>query len=359
MSQGRVTVEGVRRRVGAYSERELAATLLGAIALAGPLVGILTYPFPHPAGTDYLAPTIAFVVSIVAGAIVWRRRAKVGWGTIALVAALGSLVITVVMLSVPDRTGAYASYYVWLGIFSFYFLRPAWALLEVAWIAVLYGAAVAIDAPPGSIEQWINGVATTLGVGLIVLALKTRIGVLLSSLEDAALTDDLTGLPNRRAFDAQLERELQRSIRGGRELALAILDLDRFKELNDTAGHLEGDDALERVASVIDGELRAMDSVARIGGDEFAILLPEVDGPEAERVAGRLRSAIEVAFAEATVPLSASLGLSVRDGRDLTATGLLDEADRALYAAKRRGGARVARPGGADRAGSAEPIAVG
>lgn len=344
--------------MGAYSERELAGTLLGAIAIAGPLIGFLTYPFPHPEGTNYLAPSVAFAISILAGVSVWQRRATVGWPTVAAVVALGSLVVTVVMLSVPDRTGAYASYYVWLGIFSFYFLRPTWALLEVAWIGLLYGAAVAIDAPPGSIEQWINGVVTTLGVGLIVLALRTRIGALLGNLEDAALTDALTGLPNRRSFDAQLERELQRSIRGDRELALAIIDLDRFKELNDTAGHLEGDDALERVGVVIKGELRAMDWAARIGGDEFAILLPEADGPEAERVAGRLRGAIEAAFAEATVPLSASFGLAVREGRDLTATGLLDEADRALYAAKRGGGDRVVRPR-PGRTSPAEPIAVG
>ena len=342
MGNGTDVVAAARKRLSVSGERELAASLIAAIAAGGAAIGFATYLLPHPEGTNYLAPSIAFAISIVAGVLAWRNRSRLGWATIALLVALGSTVITVTMVAVPDRTGAYAGYYVWLGIFSFYFLRPRWALLEIGWIAALYAAAVAIDAPPGSIEQWVNGVATTLGVGLLVLALRTWIDGLLGSLESAALTDELTGLPNRRAFDQQLERELQRSVRTGSEVSLALLDLDGFKQLNDTTGHLEGDEALRSLAEVIDREVRAMDWSARVGGDEFAILLPEASAEQAERVARRLRAGVERRFARDAVPLLASLGVSSRSGRQLTTKDLLTEADRALYEAKRGGGDRVA-----------------
>ena len=351
--------EPARRWIAGSGERELAATLIGAIALGGSLIGFFSYLFAHPEGTDYLAPSIAFSISIIAGAVVLRRRTSVGWPVIAALVALGSAVVTVAMVSVPDRTGAYASYYVWLGIFSFYFLRPSWALIQIAWIGALYAGAIAIDAPPGPAEQWLNGVATTLGVGLLILALRTWIDSLLASLEAAASTDELTGLPNRRAFDEQLERELQRSIRTGSEVSLVLLDLDRFKLLNDTTGHLEGDEALRSLAAVIRNEVRVMDWPARVGGDEFAILLPDADPEEAERVARRLRAGVEREFADDSVPLLASLGVTSRRGREITATGMLEEADRALYGAKRGGGDRVQgapRPHAASR-GSGERAA--
>lgn len=333
-------LERLRRRLALASERETAAGLLGAIAFAGPGIGFVTFVLPHPEGANFLAPALAFAASIVAGTSLWLRRTKVGWPAIALVVALGSAVVTVTMLSVPDRTGAYASYYVWLGIFSFYFLRPSWALAQIVWIGGLYGVAVAVDSQPGAAEQWVNGVATTLGVGLLVLALRTRIDGLVRSLETAARTDELTGLPNRRAFDEQLQRELQRSARTGAPISLALVDLDGFKKLNDTAGHLAGDDALRRVGATIHESVRAMDWSARVGGDEFAVLLPEAEEGEARRIIERLRIAVAREFVEAE-GLRASIGLATRMERELSARSLMERADHALYEAKRGGGDAV------------------
>ncbi len=174
----------------------------------------------------------------------WARRRTAPWWAIGTVVALGSLVVTVAMVSVPGRSAAYVTYFVWLGIFAFYFLRPRWALAQTAWIAALYAIAVVLDDQRGAIELWVNGVATTLGVGLLVLALRTRITVLVGRLELTARTDPLTGLPNRRAFDERLAGELARLDRTEEVVALLILDLDHFKALNDTSGHLSGDDAL-------------------------------------------------------------------------------------------------------------------
>ena len=250
--------------------------------------------------------------------------------------ALGSLVVTVTMLSVPGRSAAYAVYYVWLGIFAFYFLRPAWALAQIAWIAVLYGFAVFGDDVDGPFEQWMNGVATTLGVGLLVLALRTRIEGLILRLELTARTDQLTGLPNRRAFDEHLAQEIARARRGGTSLSLLLLDLDRFKQLNDTQGHLAGDHALRVVAATIRSRVRQVDWPARIGGDEFAAILPEAAEPEATLIADRLRETVAAAFADDPVPLAASVGTATASGGGLEAERLLGAADRALYRAKAR-----------------------
>ncbi len=225
----------------------MAASLLGAIAIAGSTIGFLTYLLPHPEGTDFVAPSIAFAASITAGLILWSRRLTASWLAIGIVVALGSLVVMVAMISVPGRSAAYVTYFVWLGIFAFYFLPPRWAMVQTIWIAALYGVAVVLDDQAGPVELWVNGVATTLGVGLLVLALRTRIAVLLGSLEQTARTDQLTSLPNRRAFDERLADELARSGRTGTSVSLLVLDLDRFKQLNDTSGHLSGDQALQAV----------------------------------------------------------------------------------------------------------------
>ena len=128
------------------------------------------------------APAIAFAISIVTGVALWTRRRTAPWWAIGVVVALGSVVVTVAMVSVPGRSAGYVTYFVWLGIFSFYFLRIRWALVQTAWMAALYAVAVFLDDQQGEIELWINGVATTLGVGLLVLALRTRITVLVRRL---------------------------------------------------------------------------------------------------------------------------------------------------------------------------------
>lgn len=156
---------------------------------------------------------------------------------------------------------------------------------------------------------------------------------LLARLERAARTDDLTGLPNRRAWDEYLARELARAKRLDTPLCVAILDLDHFKEYNDRHGHQAGDRFLKQAAAAWQTRIRETDLIARYGGEEFAIALVDCQLPEAAEMLGLLRG-------ETPEGESSSVGLVAWDGREREAE-LLARADAALYEAKRTGRDRV------------------
>jgi diguanylate cyclase (GGDEF)-like protein len=152
---------------------------------------------------------------------------------------------------------------------------------------------------------------------------------LLSRLESIARTDDLTGLPNRRAWEEELPRERLRSEREGRPLCVAMIDLDHFKAYNDDRGHQAGDRFLKQAAAAWGVELRGTDFLARYGGEEFALALPGCAPPEAKEVVERVRAATPENE-------TCSIGIACWDGQE-DATSLLGRADAALYEAKHRG----------------------
>ncbi|HUZ28370.1 MAG TPA: GGDEF domain-containing protein [Solirubrobacteraceae bacterium] len=155
-----------------------------------------------------------------------------------------------------------------------------------------------------------------------------RVG-LLARLESIARTDELTGLPNRRAWQEELARELPRSRRSGEPLCVAMLDLDHFKRYNDQQGHQAGDRLLKRVAGAWTAELRATDILVRYGGEEFALALPGCGVEDAMATVERLRAVIPSGQ-------TCSAGIACWDGEEMSSE-LLDCADRALYEAKRSG----------------------
>ncbi|MEZ5117588.1 MAG: diguanylate cyclase [Candidatus Nanopelagicales bacterium] len=165
-----------------------------------------------------------------------------------------------------------------------------------------------------------------------------------------ASTDGLTGLANRRAF----ETEARRILHGGQPITLALLDLDHFKLLNDTYGHEAGDRALRAFARIVASGLRDGDLAARVGGEEFTIVLPHTDVKTAGHVLDRIRSRlVETASGDAP-PVTVSAGLVVREDGD-SLDDLLRYADRALYRAKENGRNRVEVAGPEDRTAAARP----
>jgi two-component system cell cycle response regulator len=162
-----------------------------------------------------------------------------------------------------------------------------------------------------------------------------------ATLRELSTHDDLTGLFNFREFHRQLTEEAERSRRYGRPFSLLMLDIDHFKAINDTYGHLAGDEALRALATLIRREVRPMDLVARYGGEEFVMVLPETTGPGAFALGERLRSLIAdhaIALPTGqTIRLTVSMGLATFPEDEDSLPQLISAADQALYAAKSAG----------------------
>jgi diguanylate cyclase (GGDEF)-like protein len=163
-----------------------------------------------------------------------------------------------------------------------------------------------------------------------------------------ANTDSLTGAPNRRALFERLENELRRASRYQRPFTLFMLDLNDFKRINDTYGHPAGDLALQQVAECLRRGLRETDFLARYGGDEFTILLPETDAATARSLADRLLERLRDCPLDPSGQagaLSVSLGMASFPQDGVTSAGLIIAADRALYEVKFQRNAKLERPG--------------
>jgi diguanylate cyclase (GGDEF)-like protein len=160
-----------------------------------------------------------------------------------------------------------------------------------------------------------------------------------------ARVDYLTGVFNRRHFIEQGELELSRALRYGKQLSAFMLDIDYFKQVNDTHGHRAGDMVLQALSRICKEALRDVDLIGRMGGEEFAVLLPETSHEKAAEVAERLRETIAATpiVIETGLPLhiTVSIGVTTLTGKDSNIDMLLNQADTALYQAKETGRNRI------------------
>jgi diguanylate cyclase (GGDEF)-like protein len=183
-----------------------------------------------------------------------------------------------------------------------------------------------------------------LGACLALTYLWFFVAEIYADLARTACMDPLTGVLNRRALEVEASREISRATRQEAPLALILIDLDYFKRINDHFGHRTGDEALRVMVGVLRNELREVDLLARIGGEEFVILLPDTTGSGAVHVAERLRAAIEtteVCFEDAVVNVTVSAGVTQLLPLDVLWESMLRRADAAMYEAKRAGRNRV------------------
>lgn len=463
------------------TDTALQARTLGSLYLAGAVIGLVSVLLPHSGRADDAGLYSNIGFAFIGGLGLVTFSARLPRWMIHAVLVLGSLVITRAIILSGDSVSFYSVWFIWVGLFAFYFFsRPA-AAAHVAFVALLYALTLVRDTPSSPVARWLTTVATLVVAGVLIDTLVRRsrlqassaaasaqsmgrviavahelaglsdsaaarpalceaaarvtqattavlwepspggtslvasaaagdeparreipftgppdgapqaftaaktvshrarlfkpilreerpIGVLelcwtepavldrsrlaladllavevavalervslLAELEKIARTDELTGLPNRRAWQEELPREVGRALRSEQPLCVAMLDLDHFKRYNDDRGHQTGDRLLKQVAGAWNSELRPADLLARYGGEEFALALPACGAGEALAVVERLR---RVMPDEQTC----SAGIACWDGNE-TAAELLGRADQALYEAKRGGRNRSA-----------------
>ncbi|MGX1308790.1 diguanylate cyclase [Amorphus suaedae] len=219
--------------------------------------------------------------------------------------------------------------------------------------------------PPAILEVYVGAVmlpislAQIIGVlmlGLIMLQENERVAFE-AEVKRQAVTDELSGLPNRRAFYARLAEEWQRQDRYKVPFCILLVDIDHFKSINDRYGHKVGDMVIAGIGRILNDSCRLSDLPARIGGEEFAVLMPHTEPEAARALADRIRQMIEkapVRNGEQTVAVTVSLGVSSSDDFPVSIDELVSAADGALYESKRTGRNRVCVAGADWRAAARE-----
>jgi diguanylate cyclase (GGDEF)-like protein len=315
------------------------ARVFGTLFAFGGLVAILIFAFGETVDRrDWvllalMGATIAFAATF----FVVYRRLPIWFFQGSL--ALGSLIIAAGATGAsPGAEGTWALCYVWVVVLAFLFFTTRAAVVQIAFGLLAYATALIYSDADFTPNYLIVMVAVLGTSGAVIGLLRTGLEQIAANLASEASTDPVTAVANRRGFNERFKLELGRARLTKRPLSLVICDLDRFKAVNDALGHEEGDRALHRAAAAISASVRSIDAVARLGGEEFSVLLPDAGSAQAFEVAERVRVSVLEAFSDYEVPLTTSCGIATVDDEDGRDRGdLFGAADAALYEAKEAG----------------------
>jgi len=281
----------------------------------------------------------------------WRQERMLGWGGFTPWMPAAHLNLWLLMLTVwVAFSGGVQSPFVWVFTIGIAVYGVLWGFrwaLATATLCSLYllsvlglmrmGVGIALTGQPSPLlirMLLVSYIAMFYLVAVVAGVLRRQAGEAFR----LAQTDPLTGLANRRALRQALDREVARAARYGHPCAVLVLEIDRFKAINDRFGHLAGDEALRRVAATLGASCRASDLLARFGGDEFVVVMPYTSLDEGRRVGDRIRRDIEEFTLLRGFHLTLSAGLAVYAHDGETPRDLIEAADRAMYRVKQRGG---------------------
>jgi two-component system, cell cycle response regulator len=330
------------------SQRALMVLSGVYLCLAGALLTLVWLVLPHsPSAADEGGLVLMAVASSAMGTVMLVGGDRLpGWSFQGF-ALGGTLLVTGTVHFSGADTSPYAFLYLWVALYSLYFFTPTKAALHIVFIAIAYAAALAaalattetglLTAFGEAAPRWSFTVGTLVVAVAFVSLLKDRLDGLVARFADAAREDPLTGLRNRRGFDESFDLEVERARRTGQSVSLVLGDLDHFKQVNDRFGHPRGDEVLRRTAEILRATNRRIDLPARVGGEEFAVLLPDSGERGAHIAAERMRRAIRQAFADDPLPLTISFGIASFPTHGDNTDDLMESADQALYTAKEIG----------------------
>jgi diguanylate cyclase (GGDEF)-like protein len=312
-----------------------------AMFVLGSATLLATLPMPDPNTSDHPAIELVAVLLGLGAVFVWLLRPGRRW--VSRVTIVYGILLVSVLMAVTRPIEATPFFYLWPMVYSAYFCsrREVAFDLGVMWLTLgiaLFGFSHDPMKPGMFMGVGISVTLTTLVVKLLAEHVTNVIGQLVK----AADTDYLTGLLNRRAFDIEFRGQCDRARRAGVPLALAMFDIDHFKQINDRHGHAEGDRVLCDFSALLERELRGGDTLARVGGEEFAVVLFGVGLDEAVVFSERIGRELQRLGERRGAALSTSAGVAALSASEPDPAALLLVADRALYAAKQAGRRRVA-----------------
>src|ERR671918_267375 len=304
----------------------VAAAIMFAAGAALTLVALV---LPHGEGPDPVSDAITSGVALLCAAVVLKAGPRMRVWHFHVLLQVGNLLIAIGMYTggSMEATENYSLLYLWGALYAAYFFSRRVMLVHFAGGALGYGLVLLVNEPNNHwVSEWFVMMGSFMIAGMIVNWLTHQIRLL-------ARTDSLTGLFNRRTMEEELARELERAARDKRPVTVLLIDVDNLKEVNDTLGHSAGDRLLKACGAAWHERLRSADLLARYGGDEFAVILPDCSMDHALVVGERLREATP---AETT----SSIGVAQWDGVE-SSDQMLRRADDAMYQAKRAGRNRV------------------
>jgi diguanylate cyclase (GGDEF)-like protein len=327
-------VESWRGDLPAAAEKRVAVLSAAAIFGAAGLLSLVEMLTP---GGPAIEPTTG-LAALALGAFIAAFGLRLPTAALALLGPLGTAMIAYA-LATTDGPGDGAILYIWPVLWESYFFGRRGAVVIVLCVAVAHGLAVlSMPAGLGFWDRWQDVVVSVTVTAAVIEVLAGRNRRLVERLTREARVDNLTGLLNRRGFGESAAVEIRRAQREGTSLAVISFDLDNFKVVNDEWGHDVGDRVLVAVSRLIEAELRQVDVLSRMGGEEFVALLPGADADEAAAAAERVRRSLvdwrdpDPELPKVTVSAGVAAALTPDDIEPL-----LKAADRGLYAAKRAG----------------------
>jgi diguanylate cyclase (GGDEF)-like protein/putative nucleotidyltransferase with HDIG domain len=328
---------GLEPATGPLAMVRIQAVLLVTAGVLG-FIGVLT---PHPEAFDERGLIAVQAFAAIAGVVLYFGATRVPRWLIRFNPQLSIVSTSLVIYFSHDVTSAFALFYLWPAVYAFYFFTRFEAICTLAFSALNFAALIVImggsEQSAGAVHHLVLTVGTLAVVGGSLIGLRERVTTLIARIAEAARTDPLTGLRSRRGLHEDLAGELERARLGGRRVSLILADLDHFKRVNERVGQAAGDRILRRVAALIQQLKRSLDVAGRTGGEEFALLLPEMEKNGAYMVAERLLRRVRETFSDEHAPLTVSIGVVGYPGDATTADELLGLADEALHAAKALG----------------------
>jgi diguanylate cyclase (GGDEF)-like protein len=324
-----------------------AARYGGTMFIGAGVLGLISLALPN---AENLVPLVAVAMSLAAialGTLAVALQQRLAPAGVYVVSGLAVACISIFAIyghreMTADSILPAIGFYLWLVLFAGYFFPKRAVGLAIA----VTGAAATFVVFAGGLDislgTWFVMLSAFCLAGFVVSFLRQRVTRLLSILARAARLDPLTGVLNRGGFEERFTQELERARRSEQPVTLLVADIDRFKQINDRFGHVAGDRVLERVAQVLRDSTRTPDVVARLGGEEFGVLLPEATREDGVEVAERIRHAISrMQLDDGPIAVTVSVGVATFPDDGICRDSLFRLADAAVYAAKDLGRDRV------------------